>query len=54
VRARNFGHKLAFIDPSRTSQTSMDMNERDVDDYIIDVFEKCKDQDLVVWPFHKK
>ena len=54
VRARTWGHKIAFIDPARAAQSNMNMNERSVEDYIINVFEKCKDQELILWPFHKK
>ena len=54
VRAMTWGHKIAFIDPGRAAQKNMDLNERSVEDYIISVFEKCKDQELILWPFNKE
>lgn len=53
LRARTFGYKIAFVDPGIATQHAIDDNERAVEDYIINVLEKSKDQELILWPFHQ-
>ena len=54
VRDRNFWHKVAFVDPATTNQQAIDNCKRTVEDYLINVMEKSKDKDIMLWPFHKE
>ena len=54
LRARKYRLKVAFVDPATTNQQAIDNCERIVEDYLINVMEKSKDKDLILWPFHKE
>jgi hypothetical protein len=51
---RIYACKLAFVDPGNASQANMDFSEWNVEDYILNMFKNCKDQDLILWPYLKK
>jgi hypothetical protein len=48
------GLQVTFIDLEVGSAWAMNICERTVEDYIINVLEMSKDQELILWPFLKE
>ena len=54
MKTKANGVKVTFIDPEVASAWAMKSCKRIVEDYIINVLEMSKDQELILWPFLKE